>query len=188
MSKYICTADEVKQILQITASTFDTVIESLLPIINKTITKYCKTDFESQKVILTSDELVFDSTAKTITDGITDSNFQDMNFYDGDFILIEGSIRNDDIKEVKTVSENIITLADTETLTDEDSGQAITISKIVYPEDLKLAFAEIVKSTLDVNRLSNIQHFAVADYSVSYFNSNMSDFAKGILNQYRKLF
>jgi hypothetical protein len=102
-------------------------------------------------------------------------------------ILIEGSIRNDGVYELQTVLNNVLTLKSTDTIKDEVvSDFIVSIQRIDYPDDLKLAFADIVKSFIDVNK--GVQQFSLADYSVTYFNSNISDFAKGILNNYRKIF
>jgi hypothetical protein len=187
LNKYICTQAEVKELLQITATTWDTMITNLLPVIAKQITAYCKNTFVSDKVKLTSLDLVFAATAKTITGDTSLDNFTTGYFYADDVILIEGSIRNDGVYELQTVLNNVLTLKSTDTIKDEAvSDFIVSIQRIDYPGDLKLAFADIVKSFIDVNR--GVQHFSLADYSVTYFNSNISDFAKGILNNYRRIF
>jgi hypothetical protein len=187
MSKYICTYTEVKELLQITVTTWDTMITNLLPVIAKQITTYCKNSFTSEKVKLTSFDLVFAGTAKTITGDADLDNFTTRYFYADDIALIEGSLRNDGIYTLKTVLNNVLTIADAETLKDElTSDSMVSIWRVDYPDDLKLAFADIVKSFVDTNK--GVQSFSLADYSVTYFNSNISDFAKGILNNYRKLF
>jgi len=184
VSKYILIKDEVKTLLKITNTDSDNAIDALLPIMTAQITTYCKDNFTSGKVCLTSSEIVFDMD-KTIT-GSTDDNFEDVYFYEEDVILIQGSILNEGLKTIQSISDNVITV--TESLKSENSGETITISRVDYPDDLKLVMSEMVKGGINTQTGGNISSFSLADYSVSYFDSGLSMSSRSILNLHRKLF
>ena len=187
MNKYILTKDEVKTLLKITDNNSDDAIDALLPILTAQITTYCKNKFTSGIVTLTSSELTFSASGKTIT-GVSDDNFEDVYFYADDIILIENSVRNNDYKTIKTVADNVITIADAESLKDEASSYTITISRVDYPDDLKLVISEMVKGGINTQTSGNVSSFSLADYSVSYFDSGLSTSSRSILNLHRKLF
>jgi hypothetical protein len=184
MSKYIATTDEVMTCLQLDSSKEDLVI-SLIPIVTAAVIRYTRNDFtvpgiyvESELVIAANDN-VYTITADSTVD------FADEYFYGGDFIRLTGSIRNDNkVYEISSVANNVLTLNDE--VKAESSDRNIVIEKVEYPEELKLAFFDLIKFTLNKDR--DKIAVSLADYSASYSSNNWPDSIRMQLNQFRKIY
>lgn len=147
----IATRAEVKEFLQIPAltTTYDTLIDSLIPVTQEWLFDYCNNWFEvgTDTLYLTSITISFsDSDPDTILD--SDNNFVNAGFVDGMHIRIKGSLYNNGVYEVDTVVAGTITLVSTETLTTEDQAQNVTITVVNFPQGLKLGFKAIVGEEL----------------------------------------
>jgi hypothetical protein len=184
MSKYIATTDEVSTVLQLDSSK-DELILKLLPIVTAAVIRYTRNDFTVPGIYVQS-ALVIAATDNTYTitaDSAVD--FADEYFYEGDFIRLTGSIRNDNkVYEISSVADNVLTLNDE--IKPESSDRNIVIEKVEYPEELKLAFFDLIKFTLNKDR--DKIAVSLADYSASYSSNNWPDSIRMQLNQFRKLY
>ena len=144
----IITAAEVKQIgLQTTATTWDTLIATLIPIAQSKILKYCGMRYFLNKDVQISGTgiALVSGTPATITD--SDSGFVDADFVAGDY-KIYGTSHNNKIVTVQTVAAATLTLATGETLVFEIAGDEITIVKVDWPESIKYDVALFIVWTM----------------------------------------
>ena len=106
----IATVDEIKDLLQITVTTFDDLISMLIPILTDEIVEYCNNDFVVYNDFETeeyfeSETISFQKLQAKILDSA--SLFDDLNVIEGGNIKIEGSYYNDGYFTVKTKSASI---------------------------------------------------------------------------------
>lgn len=191
------TSAEVKTLLQITSSDYDTLIATLIPIIEDDITNYTGNFFTKVKSsyytgYLNYQDLVFDSgDDETITTSITNSEYYFSNNYAiGDRILIEGSVFNDGVYTVSGSADKVLTVS--ETVVDEtiDDKYLVSIKYIEYPQDLKLIAADMINYRIK-NIDKSVSRESIGDYSITYNNDIMfGSYPNSILmglNKYRVL-
>jgi len=174
----IATRAEVKEFLQIPAltTTYDTLIDSLIPVTQEWLFNYCQNWFEvaTDTIYLTSTTISFaDTDPDTILD--SDNNFVDAGFIDGMHIKITGSLYNDGVYEVNTVVAGTITLVSTEKLTTEDQAQNVSITVVNFPLGIKLGFKAIIGEELKADFTSgeNVISENVGNTTFTYSGSKV---------------
>jgi hypothetical protein len=173
----IATITEIKNIIGIDLSdtSLDSRMTALMPILEEQVHDICKNHFIrdidiTESKYLGADTISFDST----TSKILDSGNSLSTFIAGNTIKVFGSLENDGIFYVSTVSGtgDYLTIDTTyNSITTEAAGQSVSIYKLWYPKPLKFAFAEMLNYILseDKNKINaGIQSEKVDDYSVSY--------------------
>jgi len=189
----IATLKEIKTLCNISSNdiTNDDKINMLLPIIESGIHNHCKNHFikADETIYLNSSTLSFDSENNKIID--SGNGFTD--FKTKQNIKIFGSKDNDGICQVMQVSEDgsyIIVNSDLEIVDEsEDSNRNIKIYRVLYPKELKLIMADMIKWKL--KNKEGVASESFDDYSASYDTSNSLDYPGHIikaLNRYTKLF
>lgn len=177
---------EVKTLLQVSVSTYDTIIAALLPIVSEYIIDYTHNKFKDDIYHFAS-TISFDSEDGTISD--SDSGFIDADLTNADYVCIEGSLDNDGIYRVATVEEDTITLHDEEvSLKDEEAGEGVYVWKVVIPQPLQLLFAQMIKYDYDT-RDKSVSAESLGDHSITY-GGTVHGYSEGIikrLNSYRML-
>jgi len=184
----IVTSDQVKTILQITGTDFDTAIGALIPLVQKFILDYTKNEFRVPRKYITSTEFVFthnDSAADTITD--PDENFIDAGLTDGCHVIVSGSLDNDGVYKVATVVAGTLTLDASEVLTSESSDEYVRIQRVSFPDSLQLIAAKLIGFNLERGQTRGIKSEHIGSYSVQYSNEYPASLLKE-LNIYRKVF
>lgn len=184
----IVTSTEVKTLLQISGSTYDTLIETLIPIIQDEIVQYCNNPFHSTNIYYSASTIAFvDSDPDTMTD--SDSGFVDAGFTDNIDLHIEGSEDNDSIVHVDTVVAGTLTLASGEYLIAESAGETITLTRVIWPKALKMIACEMINQRMSKQRLSGVKSESLADHSITFGESG-GGYSQNIykqLNKFRKL-
>lgn len=184
----LITKQEVKALLQITVSTYDTLIDRLYPIVrNYIVYDLLQNKFKDPLVWVESSALSFMESDGSINDSLL--SFIYMRFSNYDDIIVEGSLLNDGLY---TIAEDGLTagkltldfsIAPPETLKDEPSGlRIITITKVRYPLGLKIPVSELYGHILSKQSGSNINSESTGSYSVTYF----SGMPKSILQKFDK--
>lgn len=185
----IATVSEIKTLLQISVSTYDTLIAALIPPVQVFIVNFCNNNFINPNIYLTGSSISFTHnalTADVISDA--DENFVEALFADGMDILVEGSYNNDGMYLVGTVAAGSLTLDTTETLVTEDEGVNVRITRIVFPKALKLPFSKLIQFDLS-KRDKSLKSFRLGDYSESYAGDG--DYPPGLLKsliQFRRMY
>ena len=139
----IITRTEVKSLLQISATTWDTLIDSLIPMCQDKIVEYCRNRFLDLNVQIEADTIAFVSASTPlITD--SDSGFVTAGFESGMDVLVYGSTHNDGLYNAATVAAGTLSLATTEVLTTEAAGDDVVVTRVRWPKAIKLDAAQLV--------------------------------------------
>lgn len=172
----LMTTAECKSLLNITTTTYDSLIDTYIPFVWKDITRYTNNNYVQRK--LSSYQLVF-STNKTITIEATSTYDFTKEFLAGDTILIDNSYLNDNFYTLSTRSTHVLTV--NESINAENSTD-YQITSYIYrcsiPDEVKLIASKMV--------LFNIQNTTTVDggiasesyggYSVSYRDNGNPQF------------
>jgi hypothetical protein len=139
----IITSAEVKALLSISVSTYDTLIATLIPIAQDKVVRFTNNAFLDISTQINASTIAFVSGAPaTITD--SDAQFVVEEFQSGQDVLVYGSDSNDGIYNVATAAAGTLTLATGETLTTEAAGDDITITRVRWPRDIKAGVATLI--------------------------------------------
>jgi len=160
----IITSTIVKTLLQISGTTYDTVIAELIPRVQNFVVEYCQNRFHNGNVYITGSTIVFvDSDPDTITD--SDEGFLDAKFPAASIdIDVAGSYYgNNGIYAVDTVVAGTMTLASGESLIAEDAGEGITITLVQFPKGIHLVVADMIN--FKMNKKRGLKNWRLADYS-----------------------
>lgn len=139
----ILTTAEVKSLLQISATTWDTLIGTLIPMVQDRIVDYCRNRFLDMGITIEAETIAFVNAAPAL---ITDSGagFVTAGFESGMDVLVYGSTSNDGLYNVATAAAGTLTLLTGETLVTEAVGDTVTITRVRWPKGIKLDAAQLV--------------------------------------------
>ena len=176
------TKAEAKTLLGISDTSQDTLIETLLPLVKAEIIERTRNSFLVVASQIVSDTISFAASSPAVISD-SDSGFLDANFYSGCAVKIYGSLLNDGIYEVTTVAAGSLTLATGETLVAEAVGEEMTVTRVKWPQDLKLDAAHIINYYLTKQGKLVTSETLPGGYSVD-FKSDSQVWAR--LNKWRK--
>lgn len=187
----IITLDEVKALLQITNTSKDAFIDSMIPIVQGFIFSYTNNYFE----ILT-DNVYRDSNSISFVDGspskIIDSQdkFISSGFVPGIHVRIQGSKFNDGVYNVSTVEAGSLTLCEEEELIKEsvDNGVFTLITVVKFPKGIKLPVAKLIGFHLDSKNAKGVQSESLGDHSIIFQSGG--NYPQSLLNDlipYRRM-
>ena len=193
----LMTTAEVKSILGITASTYDTQIEFFIPYVERDIIDYLNNGFQDGYVYRQSgNKFAFTpdtSSGDYITDG--DSDFVNRGFVADMDIIIEGGYSNEGKYNVSAVTAGQLTLSEKGILITQDQGDTkddnyignVKISRIKWPDALKLPAAKMLWSLIDEPKPNDAISEKIDDYSITYAGSNAYPTKiLNMLNKYRR--
>ena len=150
----IMTVSELKQF--ITTDIEDSVLEAKLQALELLIRAYTNNNFQKR---------AFRAVAVAVSSGHQLMTNAANPFKAGDTLQITDSELNEGLVNVSTSSDGVITVK--EELYDE-SG--IIITKVVYPADIKMGVANLLKWELDNRDKVGVQSETISRHSVTYFN------------------
>jgi hypothetical protein len=181
------TLSNIKTLLDIANTTYDTKIALLLPQIIKNIVNYCKNPFLRRTVeSIHSLIATFEDTGNTIT--LSDN--LDFPLSTDDFIYIRLSDYNDGIYQVTSYTNQVITIKSNYTLRNE-SDSAITIYLCEIPDDILMLVCKILKKNFTIENTSGIKREEMPDYEIEYKDSGSTYFDETdlkLLTNYRKVY
>jgi len=137
----VITTAEVKTLLGITASTWDSVITTMIPLTQGRLALLCNQYFIIEDLYWQG-AVTF--AAGTMVLDTTDDIESVVGFADGDEFLIHNSYRNDGYKVSASVTDQTITLASGYTATAELSGASVFLSPTYWPESIKPIVSQMV--------------------------------------------
>lgn len=161
----ITTRTNVKTLLKIDSTTYDDLIDSLLPMIQDDILSFLKNKFILKDVEIWTNTISF--TGNTILDSA--SGFVTAGFVAGN-IVVQDSKKNDGFYTLTTVAAGILTIS--ETLLTETADNNIKINQVKYPKGLELIFANMIGFAL--NNKHGVKSESISRYSVTYANDTQS--------------
>ncbi|CAM4186177.1 phage head-tail connector protein [Paenibacillus alkaliterrae] len=166
----IATLAEVKSILQIIDTSKDSVINALLPSVERFILDWTRNQFKQTKVRIQGKGISFDATTKAILDSA--GGFVLRKFAPGIQIVVEGSLLNDGVYKINTVTATQLTLTPESVLKAESAGEYVTITMVSYPASLKLDVASMISFAMAKANKEGIQSESLGDYSVTFTDAS----------------
>lgn len=168
----IITRAKVKTLLQIAdaTTTYDDLIDELIPIVQDFIVDYCNNSFKDINVRMIASTISFaDTDPDTILD--SSSGFVNAKFSADMEIVVEGSDHNNGMFTLDTVIAGTMTLIDADELVTEAAGNTITITKVEWPKGIWGTTAKMIG--YDIARTKDFKSIGVSsetynDYSRSY--------------------
>ena len=179
----LMTTAEVKTILGITDTTYDTQITYFLPLVVKDVVAYLNNAFQDGYVYRRSGgSFKFVRGDSSTHDYIEDkeARFKEKGFWDGMDISVEGGYANVGIYTVDSASTARLTLSTygvlipqehSDTINDNAIG-TILISRVKWPDSLKIPVAKMVWYLIDNAKTDDVQSERIDDYSITYAGSN----------------
>lgn len=192
----ILTLSEFKTLNQISVSTYDTLINMLIPIVEESIIAYCNNHFIDSysstnttlpTVYYYSPNISFASADNSINDLTTD--FTTKSFKVGDTIRIYNTISNDGPRTIKTIAATKIILESINTVNTESLGNTIVFARVTYPAQLKLVASQMIRYLLYMQS-PGYKSETLDDYSYTK-DEIVGGYPKGImdgLNNHRSLY
>ena len=178
----LITVAEAKAILGITASTYDTQLGVLIPLVSyQVVYSICQNRFVKEKITIKNSTFTFANSGATIVDSLAQFVESDFPTGTGD-IVVGGSFSNDGLYEVTSISAGTITLnvsLMTKALVDEAEGELIEIKYVQFPQELKLTVARWLWYLINARDSSSGKSSeSVLSYSVSFINDVPKDIMK----------
>jgi len=177
------TTAEVKSILGITAETYDTQIAFFLPIVEDDLIDYLNNTFSDGYVYKESGSAFAfvrgdSDTADYIGD--TEAEFIEKGFLSGMDIIVQGGGANVGLHSVSSASTGRLLLSETGILigqnqndtTDDNCIGSILISRVKWPNALKLPAAKMIWSLIDHGKVDDVKSEKLDDYSITYIGGN----------------
>lgn len=152
----IMTVTELRQ--YVTTTETDDVLEAKLKAIELLIRKYTNNNFQDRRY----------RRLGTVKNGAV-YVYSSAIFSVGDTIMV-----NEDLVVILSITDNVMTVS--EPLLDAESA---LVTKIVYPMDIKIGVANMVKWDINTRDKVGIQSETISRHSVTYFNMDGDNSALG---------
>jgi hypothetical protein len=175
----IMTVAEIKALLGITDSTYDTIFAAWLPVVQDDILTYCGTcKFRDKNIYIKSNLISFaDADPDTIADA--QEKFVTTGFEAGMDILVEDSLSNDGCYTIDTVVAATITLISTDELATEAAGARVFLSRVKWPKGIQKYVAQMVWYGSTSAKSVSASSESIGDYSVTYGGNNSTSVVGG---------
>ena len=177
------TTAEVKSVLGITTTTYDSQIAFFLPIVEDDLIQYLNNTFSDGYVYKESGSALSfvrgdSDTADYIGD--TEAEFVEKGFLSGMDIIVQGGGANVGLHSVSSASTGRLLLSETGVLIsqaqndtkDDNCVGNILISRVKWPNALKLPAAKMIWSLIDNAKVSDVKSEKLDDYSITYIGGN----------------
>ena len=162
---YIATKSEVKALLGITNTSKDAQIDALLPAVDQFARAYLNNEFKNMKVRMSSSEISF---ANPVTINDAGGDFTENKFIAGLVIVVEGSLYNDGVYKIASMTASALTLEVGAELINESAEETVSITMVAYPRSLKLDVALMVSYAIQKANKEGIQSESLGDYSITF--------------------
>lgn len=181
----LITSVEVKDLLQISVRTYDELIDTLLPIVRDFVVyDLLQNTFKKRDVYIHSNTISFVPADKKIQDSA--SQFLLNKFTSGIDIIVEGSLSNDGLYEVKLAEAGALTLDFKNhvggVLITEAAFESVRITRIQYPPGLKIPVSQLFQHLISKDQLKGVQSESLGDYAVTY----LDDLPKTLTSKFQK--
>lgn len=176
----------IKSMLGITSTDYDTKIENLIPQLLDSICEYCRNDF----ILKGNSGFVYDNVDMTI-DETTITLTTDLPIKAYDFIRLYNTDYNNGMYQVAEYESGIITIDSTKEMVDESTIAIVALVK--FPSEFLQMIANYIDSNVVNTNTGNVKIEEIDDTKVEYFDNSKnasSDIASTnftTLNKYRKL-
>jgi len=188
----ITTSTQVKSVLQISDSTYDTFITAMIPLVQDFIFNYCNNYFQinTKYNYRYSSNITFTAT-DTITD--SDNKLLEAGFTAGMNVRVQFSNLNDGVYLIDSAVAGSLTIASGEpAIATEDTTattkNTILLTQVKFPNAISLMACQMIGEMMDKKKLKGVVSESLGDHSISYVSEN--DFSKSLLkglSAFRKL-
>ena len=177
------TTAEVKSILGITGTTYDTQIATFIPYVEKDLIDYLNNSFSDGYVYRQSGSALKFVRGDSDTNdyiGDTDAEFIEKGFLSGMDITVSGGGANEGLYTIDSASTGKLLLSEYGILVNQDQGDTkddhyigtVAINRVKWPTALKLPAAKMVWSLIDNAKPNDAISEKLDDYSITYAGSN----------------
>lgn len=161
----------IKTLLGITSTAYDTKIDACIPIVMDNIIESCNNPFLFKNI----NGYVYNNASMTFTSTTLTLNTHDISLDVGDWFRIHGSLYNDGIYQIKTIVGEVITIETSKNFRVETLRNGI-IALMDIPSNLINVFCDYVN-----DEFVNVKHKGVVtekidDYSIQYGNRHIADY------------
>ena len=193
----VTTVAKVKARLGITASTYDTEIGEIIPLVQDFIMEYTHNFFPVsvmpaiEQLDVFSDrfnvvrKFLFSATISFVASGRhildSDNNFVNAGFVDGMDIRIQYGLLNDGVHEVDTVAAGDIVLTSDAVLFDEDESIQVLLSWVKFPKALEMISAKMIKEDINMVLDDRVQSERVGNTNFNFGSTFRGEYPEGIL-------
>ena len=177
----LMTRAEVKTFNRITATTYDSLIDTYIPIIAEDICEYLNNYFQDNTIYINvSGGLAFTSATSTAAgDLVTDDNqkFSTAGFKKGMDVIIAGG-SNSGIYEISSQTSATLRMTSTAKFIAQDQDAsynavgAIHIARIRWPEAIKPIAAKMIMYLIRDTNKEGVASERIDDYAVTYVNGH----------------
>ena len=167
---------QVKALLQITSTTYDTLIQTLIPIIEDDVIRYCNTAWQDRYIYRESGGSI--AFVKGDPDTITDSEslFVAYGFADDMDIYVEGaSGTNQGVHTIASAKSGVLDLTTSNQIINQDPDDtnahamgAVRISRINWPTGIQWPAAQMIKFRVDNPTPNDAVMEKIDDYLIQY--------------------
>jgi hypothetical protein len=197
----LITRDEVKYLLNLTDTTYDTRIDTLIPYVQDDVCQYLNTFFQDGYVHRESGSALVITRATTTTgtaapDTITDNDslFLQKGFLSNMDVAVEGGYSNVGVHHVVTAAAGTLTLSSTgavitqnpNSTSDNNYIGSIIVSRVNWPRALKRYAAQMIWHNIQKNKPSGAQSESIDDYSITYAPLENGGYPEEVLSGLRK--
>ena len=170
----VLTADEVIQYSNITAPAGQITSSGLIGMVQAKIIAWTNNNFTTDYYCETSG--AFDGSNKTLSG----SGFTDAELASGDDVYIYGTIRNNGIKEIATVTNSLITFTTASSVITE-AEKVVLVELVKWPEPVKYAAAQMVAYDYDIRPTITP---GVRSRSLGPFSESYTTMQGGVIGSY----
>lgn len=192
----IATLSEIKTLLGISGTTQDAKIKLNMPIVENFICSFCKNDFVEYahttpsypRVCIQSNELEFTNNTNSLDS--TTLDFTDYRIAAGDNLRVYGSFHNEKVFTISSITANSIVFEDVNTVKDENYSDYLTVVRVIYPEDLKKAYAFMINYNIKADSYKGLQSETILGYSYTLSPNNKTSYPDSVISElynYRKM-
>lgn len=188
------TTDEVKTILNISDTEYDTIITAMIPLVERDVCEYLNnwfidrhTQFDTASFRFYSRTTTAGATHSRLTDSIN-KKFLQYGFTDTMDVAIDGSWRNNGIYTLSSATDSELKFTTgsynftKEYSTDFYTGGAIRINRIRWPESLKLHIAHIIWYNIERRINFGITGRTIGTNNISYESIMNGQYPPSIMN------
>jgi hypothetical protein len=173
-----------------TYNDYDNWIDTLIPKVERDLMCYLNNTFPDRNTYYASANIkVYDCTTNSFGD--TSGQFEIQGFESGYDIYVSNTYRNEGLYTISSASSNVLKLTTASTVqgeksTDEFGGNVIAVTRVKWPEGLKMLAAQIIWENMNNIKSRNIQSKSIGPSSITYMPLESGGYGNNIYNGLKK--
>lgn len=169
----IATRAEIKTLLGISSTNYDSRIDGLRQIVQDDLVQICNNEFFLRQVYVKGADISLTTTTGAgdkIKHGSAEflETVDDGKFVASRDVVLHGSRMNDGHYELSAVSSGVLTLATSGGVVAESTGEVMTVAQVRWPEGLKPYYSQMIWHKIDKAKGGMAKSESIDDYSITY--------------------